>query len=156
MAINVNALNPRLADRRLYLVAAAMFPLLVLIGYARTYYFSSFFDVKPLANALVHAHAVAMSAWVAFFSAQVFLIRTKNIKLHMTMGWVGVALAALTMIGGFELFRGFDQYRMLVFGLAMVLIMIWRPRGIIGHRSPTIYLQRAEIISSDLVKEGHG
>ena len=69
---------------------------------------------------------------------------------------LGVALAALTMIGGFELFRGFDQYRMLVFGLAMVLIMIWRPRGIIGHRSPTIYLQRAEIISSDLVKEGHG
>jgi branched-chain amino acid transport system permease protein len=45
---------------------------------------------------------------------------------------------------------------MLVFGLAMVLIMIWRPRGIIGHRSPTIYLQRAQIISSDLVKEGHG
>jgi branched-chain amino acid transport system permease protein len=69
---------------------------------------------------------------------------------------LGVALAALTMIGGFELFRGFDQYRMLVFGLAMVLIMIWRPRGIIGHRAPTIYLQRAQIISSDLVKEGHG
>ena len=100
MAINVNALNPRLADRRLYLVAAAMFPLLVLIGYARTYYFSSFFDVKPLANALVHAHAVVMSAWVAFFSAQVFLIRTKNIKLHMTMGWVGVALAALVVVVG--------------------------------------------------------
>ncbi len=69
---------------------------------------------------------------------------------------LGVALAALTMIGGFELFRGFDQYRMLVFGLAMVLIMIWRPRGIIGHRAPTIYLKRAQIISSDLVKEGHG
>jgi branched-chain amino acid transport system permease protein len=69
---------------------------------------------------------------------------------------LGVALAALTMIGGFELFRGFDQYRMLVFGLAMVLIMIWRPRGIIGHRAPTIFLQRAQIISSDLVKEGHG
>jgi len=30
------------------------------------------------------------------------------------------------MIGGFELFRGLDQYRMLVFGLAMVLLMIWR------------------------------
>ena len=69
---------------------------------------------------------------------------------------LGVALAALTMIGGFELFRGLDQYRMLVFGLAMVLIMIWRPRGIIGHRAPTIYLQQSQAISSDLVKEGHG
>jgi branched-chain amino acid transport system permease protein len=69
---------------------------------------------------------------------------------------LGVALAALAMIGGTELFRGLDQYRMLVFGMAMVLLMIWRPRGIIGHRAPTVYLKQAQAISSDLVKEGHG
>ncbi|MGY4468709.1 ABC-type branched-subunit amino acid transport system permease subunit [Bradyrhizobium sp. LB9.1b] len=60
------------------------------------------------------------------------------------------------MIGGFELFRGLENYRMLVFGMAMVLIMIWRPRGLIGHRAPTVYLTKAQAISSDLVKEGHG
>ncbi|MBR1211455.1 high-affinity branched-chain amino acid ABC transporter permease LivM [Bradyrhizobium sp. JYMT SZCCT0180] len=69
---------------------------------------------------------------------------------------LGVALAALAMIGGFELFRGLDQYRMLVFGMAMVLLMIWRPRGLIGHRAPTVFLERNQAISSDLVKEGHG
>ena len=69
---------------------------------------------------------------------------------------LGVALAALTMIGGFELFRGLEQYRMLVFGVAMVLLMIWRPRGLIGHRAPTVFLRQAQAISSDLVKEGHG
>jgi branched-chain amino acid transport system permease protein len=69
---------------------------------------------------------------------------------------LGVALAALAMIGGFELFRGLETYRMLVFGMAMVLIMIWRPRGLIGHRAPTVYLKKAQAISSDLVKEGHG
>ncbi|MDH2345207.1 high-affinity branched-chain amino acid ABC transporter permease LivM [Bradyrhizobium sp. SSUT77] len=69
---------------------------------------------------------------------------------------LGVALAALAMIGGFELFRGLETYRMLVFGMAMVLIMIWRPRGLIGHRAPTVYLTKAQAISSDLVKEGHG
>ncbi|WP_376708123.1 high-affinity branched-chain amino acid ABC transporter permease LivM [Bradyrhizobium campsiandrae] len=69
---------------------------------------------------------------------------------------LGVALAALAMIGGFELFRSLETYRMLVFGMAMVLIMIWRPRGIIGHRAPTVYLTKAQAISSDLVKEGHG
>jgi branched-chain amino acid transport system permease protein len=69
---------------------------------------------------------------------------------------LGVALAALAMIGGFELFRGLEQYRMLVFGVAMVLLMIWRPRGLIGHRAPTIFLKKAQAISSDLVKEGHG
>jgi branched-chain amino acid transport system permease protein len=69
---------------------------------------------------------------------------------------LGVALAALAMIGGFELFRGLEQYRMLVFGLAMVILMIWRPRGLIGHRAPTVYLQQAQAISKDLVKEGRG
>ncbi|MFT4120378.1 MAG: high-affinity branched-chain amino acid ABC transporter permease LivM [Bradyrhizobium sp.] len=69
---------------------------------------------------------------------------------------LGVALAALAMIGGFELFRSLETYRMLVFGMAMVLIMIWRPRGLIGHRAPTVFLTKAKAISSDLVKEGHG
>ena len=69
---------------------------------------------------------------------------------------LGVALAVVTLIGGFELFRGFDQYRMLVFGKAMVRLMICRPRGLIGHRAPTVYLKRSQAISSDLVKEGHG
>src|SRR5271165_5495301 len=69
---------------------------------------------------------------------------------------LGVALAAVAMIGGFELFRGLEQYRMLVFGIAMVLLMIWRPRGLIGHRAPTVYLKQAQAISSDLVKEGQG
>ncbi|WP_349631589.1 high-affinity branched-chain amino acid ABC transporter permease LivM [Bradyrhizobium tropiciagri] len=69
---------------------------------------------------------------------------------------LGVALAAVTMIGGFELFRGLDQYRMLFFGMAMVVLMIWRPRGLIGHRAPTVFLERNQAISSDLVKEGHG
>ena len=69
---------------------------------------------------------------------------------------LGVALAALAMIGGFELFRGLEQFRMLVFGGAMVLLMIWRPRGLIGHRAPTVFLRHSQAISSDLVKEGHG
>jgi branched-chain amino acid transport system permease protein len=69
---------------------------------------------------------------------------------------LGVVLAAIAMIGGFELFRGLDQYRMLVFGFAMVLLMIWRPRGLVGHRAPTVFLEKSQAISSDLVKEGHG
>src|SRR5919202_171344 len=53
---------------------------------------------------------------------------------------IGVATAALAGVGGTELFREFAEYRMLVFGLAMVLIMIWRPRGLIATRSPSISL----------------
>jgi hypothetical protein len=99
MAINANLLR-RPSDRGLFLAAAIGFPLIVLIGYFKTYYFSAFFDVRPVANALVHAHGIVMSLWVIYFMAQIALIRSKNIKLHMTMGMAGIALAALVVIVG--------------------------------------------------------
>ena len=48
------------------------------------------------------------------------------------------------------------QYRMLLVGLAMVLMMIWRPRGLITTRTPSVFLKERKVISADLVKEGRG
>jgi branched-chain amino acid transport system permease protein len=66
---------------------------------------------------------------------------------------IGVAVAAVIMVGGFELFREFEQFRMLIFGLAMVAIMVWRPRGLVAHRSPSVFLKREKPIREDLVEE---
>jgi branched-chain amino acid transport system permease protein len=52
----------------------------------------------------------------------------------------GVALAAILLIGIPEWFRELAQYRMLAFGCAMVLIMVWRPEGLMSRREPTIKL----------------
>jgi branched-chain amino acid transport system permease protein len=82
---------------------------------------------------------------------------------------IGVAIAAVVMIGGTEIMRELDflkeifgdtfdptQYRMLLFGFAMVLIMIWKPRGLIATREPSVFLKERKSISAELVKEGHG
>ncbi|MCF4125620.1 high-affinity branched-chain amino acid ABC transporter permease LivM [Methylobacterium sp. SyP6R] len=82
---------------------------------------------------------------------------------------IGVAVAAVAMVGGPEMLRnlgflkavfgeGFDpnEYRLLLFGLAMVIMMIWRPRGLISERAPSIVLKERKRISGSLVKEGHG
>jgi len=53
---------------------------------------------------------------------------------------LGIVLAAVFIIGLPELFRGFEQYRMLAFGLGMVLIMVWRPGGMMAMREPTVKL----------------
>ncbi len=53
---------------------------------------------------------------------------------------IGVILAAVILIGLPELFRELQLYRMLAFGGAMVLIMLWRPRGLLSSRQPTIRL----------------
>ena len=57
-----------------------------------------------------------------------------------------------------RLFGDFDptQYRMLIFGLGMVLIMIWKPRGLIGTREPSAFLKEKRTILGSFVKEGHG
>ena len=66
---------------------------------------------------------------------------------------LGVALAAAVMLGGFELFREFDQYRMLVFGAAMVAIVIYRPRGLVATRTPSVSLRKRKDIPADIVRE---
>jgi branched-chain amino acid transport system permease protein len=82
---------------------------------------------------------------------------------------IGVALAAIIMIGGTEAMRELDllkdifgkdfdptQYRMLLFGLGMVLIMIWKPRGLISTRQPSVFLKERKAISVAHVREGRG
>jgi branched-chain amino acid transport system permease protein len=73
---------------------------------------------------------------------------------------IGVAIAAVIMIGGTEIMRELDflktvfgrdfdptQYRMLLFGGAMVLIMIWRPRGLIATRDPSVRLDEHPVFA---------
>lgn len=68
----------------------------------------------------------------------------------------GVVFAAIVMIGGFELFRDLEEYRMLVFGGVMVLIMVWRPRGLVSMRQPSVFLKKRKAVSSDFVAQGEG
>lgn len=51
---------------------------------------------------------------------------------------IGVVIAAAVLVGLPELGRNFAEYRMLFFGLAMVLIMIWRPKGLLSGRRPSV------------------
>jgi branched-chain amino acid transport system permease protein len=53
---------------------------------------------------------------------------------------MGVVLAALLLVLLPELGRSFAEFRMLIFGAAMVGIMIWRPQGLLAHREPSLRL----------------
>jgi branched-chain amino acid transport system permease protein len=53
---------------------------------------------------------------------------------------LGIALAAIILVTLPEFGRDFAQFRMLLFGAAMVGIMIWRPRGLFSIRTPSIHL----------------
>lgn len=53
---------------------------------------------------------------------------------------LGVILAAVAMTVLPELAREFQEYRMLMFGLMMVLMMIWRPQGLLPMKRPHLEL----------------
>jgi branched-chain amino acid transport system permease protein len=103
----------------------------------------------------------------AFISPESFtFIESATVLAIVVLGGLGsqlgVALAAIVMVGGLELLRSFlsflaDQmgseffagianelplYRMLVFGLALVVVMVLRPRGMVSTRTPTVMLSR--------------
>ena len=81
---------------------------------------------------------------------------------------IGIVFSAIVIMGAFELFRemGFlsavlpsgvepIQFRMLAVGLAMVLMMRWKPRGLVSRREPTVFLKERKSVSADLVSQGH-
>jgi hypothetical protein len=90
----------RLFDRRLYLAAAALFAVIVLVGFGRTYYFSSVFDGPPLPSSLVHVHGALMTTWVALFGTQVWLVSSRRIRLHRRLGYAAIGLAVLMVATG--------------------------------------------------------
>ncbi len=53
---------------------------------------------------------------------------------------LGVVLAAVVLVCLPELGRAFAEFRMLLFGAAMVAIMVWRPRGLVARRAPSVLL----------------
>jgi branched-chain amino acid transport system permease protein len=118
------------------------------------------------------------ATWQGYISPDSFVFMESAIILSIVVlggmgSQIGVAAAAVVMIGGIEVLRNlqfantlykafvggeFDpnEYRMLVFGIAMVLIMLFKPRGFVGARTPTVFLKDRRAIGAENVKEGHG
>ncbi len=109
-----------------------------------------------------------------FISPESFVFHESAIILAIVVlggmgSQIGVAIAAIALVGGLEYLRdvaflkvlfgdSFDphQWRMVIFGMLMVIVMVWRPRGLISNRPPSIALKERRAIGSDLVKEGQG
>jgi hypothetical protein len=100
MAVAETALI-RTREKRFYLIVAFVFVLTALFGFGRTYYLKMFTGAPPLSSYLVEIHGAIMTAWVLLFVAQVYLIRSKNIKIHQKLGFAAIALGVLIVVVGF-------------------------------------------------------
>ena len=90
-----------------------------------------------LASALAGVVGVFFSAKMAFVSPESFTFFESVLILCMVvlggMGSIaGIILGALLLVMLPEIFRDFQDYRMLAFGIALVLMMVFRPQGLLG------------------------
>lgn len=86
---------------------------------------------------------VFFAARQGFISPESFTFNESAIILAIVVlggmgSQLGVVLASLVLVLIPELGRDFAEYRMLLFGAAMILIMVWKPGGILSHREPTL------------------
>ena len=86
---------------------------------------------------------VFFAARQGFISPESFTFNESAIILAIVVlggmgSQLGVVLASLVLVLLPEVGRDFAEYRMLLFGAAMILIMIWKPAGILSHREPTL------------------
>ena len=109
-----------------------------------------------------------------FISPESFVfIESAQILAIVVLGGMGslfgVVISSIALVGGIEILRELDflkqifgphfdpaQFIMLIFGTAMVVMMLWKPRGLVSTREPSVFLKERKSISGSLVKEGHG
>ena len=83
----------------------------------------------------VHQGFVNPTSFTFFESALILAI----VVLGGLGSTVGVILAALVLTILPELLREFAEYRVLVFGILMVVMMIWKPRGLVRVTRPAFF-----------------
>lgn len=79
----------RIDDRKLYIAVAILTPIVVLLGFSRTYYLKGMFGTPALPSLLVHFHGIIMTSWVLLFVAQVSLVAARRTKTHQRLGVAG-------------------------------------------------------------------
>jgi hypothetical protein len=141
-----------LLDKYFYFFMSLLAAVIVVWGFSHTVNANLFRPVVPRPF-LLWIHAAAFSAWVVFFILQSTLVRTRNVRWHRTLGWLGVALAtvmaplgiatAIVMgrfgihrlhLAGGEAFLIVPFYDMLAFAACVALAIYWRRKPELHRR----------------------
>lgn len=92
-------------DRIFYSGMAIAMAVAVFIGFARTYYLSSYFGThgtiggRPFST-IIRIHAMLFTTWVLLFTTQTLLIATHRVAVHRRLGVaVGVVAAMMIVVG---------------------------------------------------------
>jgi branched-chain amino acid transport system permease protein len=65
----------------------------------------------------------------------------------------GVIIGAIGLIALPDILRGFSDYRMIIFGILLIVMMIVRPQGFLPRKPPSLELQALELFKKPFQKK---
>lgn len=142
----------RWADQYFYFAMSLLVAIIVVWGFSHTIN-ANLFHPNPPRPFLLWIHGAAFSAWVAFYILQSALVRSRNVRVHRSLGWFGVGLAAVmvplgviiaVIMGSFDKhilhFTDSDTFLsipfgdMLCFATFVTLAIVWRRKPELHRR----------------------
>ena len=143
-------------NRRFYSLASLSLLAIMFIGFHLFYLQGSAYPGRPLTPAIrtiIITHGCLMTVWMLLAVAQPLLVATRNIRLHMKLGILGVVLATVVVVAGLHI--GIESARvsppeMRLFGLApkefmavpvlsILIFGLFVMIGVVNRRRPAVH-----------------
>jgi hypothetical protein len=87
------------SDDIFFLAMALLILAIVVTGFAQSYFLAGMIRAK-LPSTLVHIHGALFVSWIFLLVFQSSLVALRKVKLHMTLGILGVVLPPLMVVAG--------------------------------------------------------
>jgi hypothetical protein len=94
-----------------YLCMSLLIAVVVVYGFSQTIA-HNLLHASPLPPFILTIHAIVFPVWVLFFILQSALVRTRNVPLHRTLGWFGLALGIALLVLGYFTAIAMDRFHM--------------------------------------------
>ena len=139
-------------DRYFYFSMSLLVAAIVVGGFSHSISDALFHPAIPRPF-LLWIHSIVFASWVVFYILQSALVRTHDVKVHRSVGWFGVALAATMVPLGFAIavvMGRFDKHTlniadsdtflsvpfgdMIFFGTFVMLAIAWRRKPELHRR----------------------
>lgn len=94
-----------------YFCMSLLIAVVVVYGFSQTIG-HNLLRASPLPPFILTIHAIVFPGWVVFFILQSALVRTRNVPLHRTLGWFGLALGIAILVLGYLTAIGMDRFQL--------------------------------------------
>jgi len=95
--------------RYFYFGMSLLIAVVVVYGFSHTIG-RNLLHASPIPPFVLTIHAIVFPGWVLFFILQTALVRTRNVPLHRTLGWFGLAFGIGIVVLGYITATGMDRF----------------------------------------------